>query len=181
MTRTFSIAVSLLLMLLLQVSFFPAVLSYSLSPHLILVGVVMWVVLGSDDVAFAWAFAGGLLLDAFSPDLFGMQTLLLLVSAAVLILIRDGVVSSKSRWLHVSLSIVGSLIVLLVPLAIRPLMRVFIPEVLVPRYGWVLLALLFGTFVLNVLATIVMKPLFTRLTTLFLYVEKRRATKPFGV
>ena len=181
MIRIIANVIGVILFFSLQVGFFPSLLPYSLAPNLLLAGIVLWIVLENDSLAFGWAIAGGLFLDLISPDLFGLQTILLLAVTGVLVLLRDRVMSTKSRFVHLSLMVVASVLILVLPILLRPVFRVFQEDVLVPDYSFALAGFLLLVLGLNILTVLILKPLFQRLVDVFLFIDQRRSRmKPFG-
>jgi rod shape-determining protein MreD len=87
-------------------------------PHLVLVLGVIWTVAAGLDAGFAWAFAGGLLLDILAPRPLGSSAFALLVALSV--------AAAAARPLH----------------RLRPLA----PVALVPALSLVYSVLLFVTF-----------------------------------
>ena len=181
MMRFVGFVLVLLTLLLLQVGFFAGMLPYGIAPNFLLAGAVLWILLERDTMALGWALASGVLLDILSPGAFGLYAVLFLVVMAVMILLRAQLVTPKARFSHVTLMMLVSAFVLVVPLLARPVLRVFVPSVLVPDWSWVLLATLAASFALDIAAVFVMRPVFRWLNDLFQLADRRRSRlKPFG-
>ncbi len=175
MFRVIAVLISLTLLFLFQQAFLAAVFPFGIVPNLVLAGLAAWVALEDDPLALLWAVAGGVLLDLFSPDLFGLHALLLLLATWLLFVLRDRVLASRSRFAHISFTLAGSLPVLAGSSLVRIALSPFVPAVATPMSDITLLLFLVATLLLTVAASFLFQPFFRRLHDLFQTIEQRRS------
>ena len=151
--RTASLGIIVVVCLLLQMSFLPALRPFGSVPDLALVAIVLMGTVSTVSQALIYAVAGGIILDLASGADFGLRTALFVLAALATGLARRAGLTLGGPLVALALVAMGTLIQTLIILAdqathvshwpVGYLLRVFVVELM-----------------LNLILTVMLQPLF---------------------